>query len=105
VEKENVVKVLKDMLDKLQSPNDTQLKGFFIDNKVQLNGVKNDIISIKNDSISESESCDESDDSESEDMKPLLINKSSKTKTIIKTTKGNSKAPKLSINDSESDSD
>jgi hypothetical protein len=68
-------------------------------------GVKNDIISIKNDSISESESCDESDDSESEDMKPLLINKSSKTKTIIKTTKGNSKAPKLSINDSESDSD
>jgi hypothetical protein len=104
-EKDKVVKVLKEMLDKLQAPNDTQLKGFLIDNKVQLNNTKNDIISIKNDSISESESCNESSDSDSEDRKPLLINKSSKTKTLIKTTKGNSKGPKLSINDSESDSD
>jgi spore coat protein CotF len=87
-------------MDKIQTPNETQY-GFLIDNKVQ---TKNDIISIKNDSISESESCDESSDSDS-DTKPILMNKSSKTKMLIKTTKGNSKAPKLSINDSDSDSD
>lgn len=104
IEKEKIVKKLKDLLDKLQT-DDTDIKGFLIDNKIQLSNTKNDIIPIKSDSVSESDSCDESTDSDSEDTKPLLINKSSKTKTIIKTTKGSSKVPKLAINDSDSDSD
>lgn len=104
IEKNKIVKKLKELLDKLQTDN-SEIKGFLIDNKIQLSNTKNDIIPIKSDSISESESCDESSDSDSEDIKPLLINKSSKTKTLIKTTKGSSKVPKLAINDSDSDSD
>jgi hypothetical protein len=99
-EKSKTVKELKDLLDQLQT-DDNKVKGFMIDNKVTTTNIKNDIIPIDSDS-SDSESNDESSDS---DEKQTLLTKKGKTKTLIKTTKGNTKNIKLINNDSGSESD
>jgi hypothetical protein len=104
VEKNTIVKKLKDLLDKLQ--DDKQTKGFMLDNKVELVKTKNDIIQVESDSDSDVSDSESDSDSESE-KKILLSNKlKNKSKVLIKTTKGNTKNSKLSLKDnSDSDSD
>ena len=92
---------MKELLD-LLTTDDTKNKGFIIDNKIQTTNIKNDIIPIDSDSTSDDES-DESTDSDSDEKQTLT--KKTKPKTVIKTTKGNSKNLKLVNNESDTDSD
>ena len=102
IEQFKTVKELKELLDQLHI-DDNKVKGFTIDNKVQLtSNTKNDIIPVNNDSDNDSD--DESDNESDSDEKQTLLIKKSKSKVLIKTTKGNSKNIKL-VNDSESESD
>jgi len=108
IEKNKIVKTLKDLMDKLQS-NDSDSKGFMIDNKVQLVNTKHNKEIIPVDSDSEDDSDDEDESSDSEDNKQILLpnknSKNNKSKVLVKTTKGNAKNLKLSKEDSMSDSD
>lgn len=100
-EKNKTVKELKELLDQLDT-DDPKIKGFLIDQKVTSGNIKNDIIPVDSESSSESDNESEGTDS---DEKPTILTKKGKTKSLIKTTKGNAKNIKLVANDSESDSD
>jgi hypothetical protein len=102
-DKQNDIKKLKELLDKIQTPN-KQDEGFLIDNKVQLTNTKNNIIPVESDSDSDSDNDTSNSESES-DKKPMLTKCKKQAKPLIKTTKGGSKNLKLSINDSGSESD
>jgi hypothetical protein len=102
-DKQNDIKKLKELLDKIQIPN-KQDEGFLIDNKVQLTNTKNNIIPVESDSDSDSDNDTSNSESES-DKKPMLTKCKKQAKPLIKTTKGGSKNLKLSINDSGSESD
>jgi len=102
-DKQNDIKKLKELLDKIQTPNKLD-EGFLIDNKVQLINTKNNIIPVESDSDSDSDSDNDTSDSES-DKKPMLTKGKKQVKPLIKTTKGGTKNLKLSINESGSESD
>ena len=94
-----IIKRLNELLDKYTNKQDEK-KGFKLDTKVQVSNTKNKIINAdESDSSSDSESDQESDS----DEKPTLTKKT-KSKPLIKTTKGNSSL-KLANNDSDTDSD
>ena len=100
---QNDIKKLKELLDKLLPENKTNEKDFLIDNKIQLNNSKNNIIPVDSDSTNESD--DDTSESDSESDKKLTLLKNKKTKPLIKTTKGSTKNLKLNVNDSDSESD
>ena len=94
-----IIKRLNELLDKYTNKQDEK-EGFKIDNKVQVSNTKNKIINADD---SESSSDSESDQESDSDEKPTLTKKT-KSKPLIKTTKGNSSL-KLANNDSDTDSD
>jgi len=99
-EKNKTVSELKELLDQLQT-DDSKIKKFLIDNKVSLSITKSDIIPIENSSSESEESSSETDS----DEKQTLLIKKNKSKTLIKTTKGNTKNLKMINSESDSDSD
>jgi hypothetical protein len=98
------IKRLKELLDKVESENKSNQNEFLIDNKIQLNNTKNNIIPVDSDSSNESDD-DDTSESDSESDKKLTLLKGKKPKQLIKTTKGSVKNLKLNVNDSDTESD
>ena len=110
VEQKRLVKELTELMNKLE--RDPTTEGFTLDSatpkhatKSTSKPVKKEIISM--DVESESETSEDESESESEDERPEILPKkgAGKKVPVVKTTKGASKALKLTKSDSNSESD